>query len=139
MDDDFILVKPKIKKTAQIVRYNLSFDETITIIKNILCKYGAYSAFLYGSYARKQQHFNDIDILVIWKKKMPSNIQNIKAEIKTHLNYPIDLCNMSYAGKLIDYDDKCKYFIEDNVYYDAISVFSHKKYIILESKYIGKI
>ena len=46
---------------------------------------------------------------------------------------------MIYIGKLIDYDDKCKYFIKDNIYQDAICIFNHNKDIILESRYIGKI
>jgi predicted nucleotidyltransferase len=140
MEDEFILVKPKNNIIKEyIIKYEISFDDTIKIIKFILFKYGAYSAFLYGSYARKQQNFNDIDILVIWKRNIPHNICAIKEEIRSSINYPIDLCNMIFIGKLVDYDNKCKYFIEDNVYQDAISIFSHNKDIILESKYIGKI
>lgn len=139
MEDEFILAKPQNKKKHNLNKYNLSFDDTIKIIKMILLKYNAYSAFLYGSYARKQPNFNDIDILIIWKRNIPYNINDIKEEIRLNLNYPIDICNMIYIGKLINYDDKCKYFIEDNVYQDAISIFSHNKDIILESHYIGKI
>jgi predicted nucleotidyltransferase len=139
MEEDFIFVTQKIKTIIEY-RYDLSMNETINIIKNILSKYNVYSAFFYGSYARKQKKFNDIDILVIWNKKgIPCNIDAIKKEIKTKLNYPIDLVNMIYVGQLIDFDEKCKYFIEDNVYQDAINIFEHNKDIILESRYIGKI
>jgi predicted nucleotidyltransferase len=139
IEEEFILVKPKNKKKNDLKKFVLTFDETIEIIKMILIKYNVYSAFLYGSYARKQQNFNDIDILVIWKNNIPYNIRDIKEDIRSNLNYPIDICNMIYIGKLIEYDNKCKYFIEDNVYQDAVNIFVHKKHIILESKYIGKI
>ena len=136
--DDFILVKPKIRTYIEH-KYVFTMNETIEIIKNILTKYNVYAAFLYGSYARKQKKFNDIDILIIWKKSIHYDVIEIKKEIQNELNYPIDLIHMIYIGKLIEFDDKSKYFIEDNVYNDAINIFNHHKNIILESKYIGKI
>jgi predicted nucleotidyltransferase len=137
--EEFTLVKPKYNKKYELLKYELSFNDTIEIIKNILIENNIFSAFLFGSYARGQKSFNDIDILIICKKYISYNFIEIKKKINNKLNYPIDLCGMIYMGKLINYNNNYKSFIEDNVYVDAISIFEHNKYIILESDYIGKI
>ena len=138
--DDSEWIIPSKKILNKDFTYTKSFDETISIIKRILSEYDVFSAFLYGSYARKNNHFNDIDILIICKKNMAlSDFQEIKTRLFKQLNYPVDLVGMIYFGKPVEYDDKCKYFIEDNVFIDAIPIFHQSKEIILECQYVGKV
>jgi 2C-methyl-D-erythritol 2,4-cyclodiphosphate synthase len=143
-EDGFIYVKPKNKKKNDIIALQYESDDVIKIIKNILDKYNAKSAFLFGSYARNiknkyKNKYNDIDILVIWKKNlMPQNIHEIKEEIRNTLNYSIDLVNMMYSGKFTEFNELSKCFIENNVMMDAINIFNDDKYIIQQSIYIGK-
>ena len=146
MNDDFVYIKSNNNNKNNNEKNNIKYDKN-TIkdkIKKILINNGAKAAFLFGSYARNEKYPNDIDILVIWYKTIgiPENINEIYTNISNEINYRIDLINMIYNGKKIFFDSRCKYFILDNIYPEAITIFNNSnnnKYIIKMSNYIGKV
>ena len=99
--------------------------------------------FLYGSTARQQnKEQSDVDILVIWKKRIPQSAVALKEKLEKIFSRKVDLVCMIYMKKLMyDFDkidltqNEC--FLE-NVHRDAVSIIGDKEDICF-SRHIKKI
>jgi len=100
-------------------------------------QYKPIAVFLYGSMARGQKNPHDIDLLFIWKKRVPDDIFQIKQEVTRIFQMTVDVVNMIYQGHLIT-DVHNQNFL-DNVFQDAIPIYGETdKFIIHMSQLIGK-
>ncbi len=123
----------------------LSKDHVINELSSIFNQYitDIHGAFLYGSTARQQNtEKSDIDILVIWKKRVPFFAKSLKEKLEKIFLKKVDFVCMIYVKKcMYDFDkndftqNEC--FLE-NVHRDAISIIGDKKDICY-SRHVGKI
>jgi predicted nucleotidyltransferase len=120
------------KITIDYVRDNLKF----------LKQYNPRSVFVYGSVAKgTNRPSSDIDILIIWEKKIPKNIAKIKNDIEIFFKRKVDFVSLFYKGKItFDCDEnnisQPESFLS-NIITECIPIFGDKCDIIL-SEYIGK-
>lgn len=142
--EKWVMVKPKknmiekhatrqIKITSQFVKDSLQF----------LKRYGLRSVFLYGSVARGTNRLDsDIDILIIWEKKVSDNLEKIKNEIMKLFNRKVDLVSLLYKGKItFNCDDnnisQSESFLS-NIITECVPIFGNTCDIV-SSVYISKI
>lgn len=109
----------------------------------MLQKYSPKCVFLYGSTARGTNKLNsDIDILIIWKNRVPHNISEIKDEIRSYFHKSVDMVSLIYRGKIMFYDDdqgRTESFL-NNIITECILVLGNgDKTDIKLSEYIGKV
>jgi predicted nucleotidyltransferase len=95
------------------------------------------AVFLFGSTAKgTNSKDSDVDILVIWNKKVPENILDIKNNLIMKFNRKVDLVCMILGNVLYDHNSS-KNFI-DNVVSDSISIFGDINDVYI-SRLVGKI
>jgi predicted nucleotidyltransferase len=133
------------KLNKEIIKNN---DKLIELIKSL----DPISVILYGSYSRNKQTINsDIDLLIIFKKKIlnkyldiDNKIINLKKEIIKLFNKNLDIVVMIKTNKIqykiYDYEYNYNYDIDynnnfiSNIYSDLYIIYGNtNKDIILES------
>ena len=131
--------KPKKEKEVEIKdRIIYKRDELINIIKTVLEPYNPYGLFLYGSYAyNRASASSDVDLLVIWEKRIPDSCSNIKSALVEKLGKHVDFVNMIYAGKIVNEKNQSNSNFLENVYEDCIPIINDKCCILI-SHLIGK-
>ena len=148
---DWVVICSKRKNKKEANNKKEIYDNkkilTISEINNkilFLTNYNPTAILLYGSTAKKRNNENsDVDIMVIWKKYIPSNIKEIKNELEQKLNKKVDLVVMLYRGKLILEDineyttDNITLFL-NNVITEAVPIIGSVHDVKL-SEYIGKV
>lgn len=105
-EDGWTIVKKKQRgKKPFKQQIKLNRDD---VVKQLLCmvKYNPRGVFLFGSTAKgTNTEDSDLDILIIWNKRVPSYIIDIKTEISNMFNKKVDLISMIYNGALMLFDD----------------------------------
>jgi predicted nucleotidyltransferase len=105
-DEGWTLVKKKQRnKKALKQQIKLNGDD---VVKQLLymVKYNPRGVFLFGSTAKgTNTEDSDLDILIIWNKRVPNYIIDIKTEISNMFNKKVDLISMIYNGTLMLSDD----------------------------------
>jgi predicted nucleotidyltransferase len=142
-----VVVKKKRKVTTSVSDHivKLSRDFVINIISYVLQPYNIHGIFLYGSTAKgTNKTSSDVDILVIWKKKVPDNVNDIKLMLETKFGRPVDFVSMIFRNRLITepldtlHPTEPNSFFLDNVISEAVTITGNPKDIYL-SEYVGKI
>lgn len=131
-------VESKINKhTNNKFRMKSNKNNIINELK-LLNKYYPYMVVLFGSTARNTHNSeSDIDILIVWNKKVPNNLHDIKKDLELKFNKKVDLISMIFDGNLIDFDNDNN-FIE-NIICDGIMIIGSNLNDILLSKIYSKI
>lgn len=144
---EWVTVKKKDKKNnihIQPVIKKLQKDYVISVLQDVLVKYNPKGIFLHGSTARgTNRDTSDVDLVVVWKKNIPSNIEDIKNKLEYIFQRHIDFVNMIYKGKILVERDmnapnisKNDVFL-NNVIEDAIAIVGNNDDIMC-SLYVSK-
>jgi len=118
-NDGWTLVKSKKrvnKHSVPQIKLN-SYD----VVKKLgfMNKYAPRGVYLFGSTARgTNTEYSDLDIMIIWNRKISENINEIKLEISSIFNKRVDLISMIYVGSLMLSNDATNIL-------DATSLFLH--------------
>jgi predicted nucleotidyltransferase len=133
-------VKEKKKKDPESMEQKIyKKDDLCQMIKDVLTKYDPFGVFLYGSYAYgKATISSDVDLLIIWKKRIPANAIKIKEELIAVLQKHVDFVNMIYAGKMVEETNESNINFLNNVYEDCVPIVE-QRCSILTSTLIGKL
>jgi predicted nucleotidyltransferase len=147
IDDSEWTVIVKQKKPPKDKTSSIKYIPTKTeIIKKLsyFKRYNPFGLFICGSVARgTNNEYSDLDILVIWKGKIPSNIIELRNEIEYIVEMNVDLVSLIYKGKLMldtnieNITDKNMIYL-NNVIIEAIAVIG-SIYDIYLSEYILKV
>lgn len=105
-EDGWTVVKKRQRGKKQLKeQIKLNGEEVIKQLL-FLVKYKPRGVFLFGSTAKGTNTENsDLDILIIWNKRVPDYIIDIKTEISDMFNKKVDLISMIYNGTLMLTDD----------------------------------
>ena len=134
--------KESIQKTNSVKLSRQSVVDELSLIFSPYFR-DIQGIFLYGSTARQQNTAqSDVDILVIWKKRIPYNVMALKKNLEDLFLRKVDFVCMIYMKKFIyDFDkinltqNEC--FLE-NVHRDAVPIIGDKEDICF-SRHAGKI
>jgi predicted nucleotidyltransferase len=130
--------KPKTKPKQKYSQVDLHMLQHY--VPQLIEKYGTgpFAVFLYGSMARGQQHSqSDIDLMIIWRRQVPSNTVELKKLLSQFFQRKVDLVNMVYRGTVVT--DVANQNFLDNVYQDAIPLYGETDVTNLRlSQLIGK-
>jgi len=152
--DTWVTVTRKKKQNPHKTKCRLEKKFVISQINIIMSEYNTVGIFLYGSTARGDNTENsDIDLLIIWHKKVPVEIEKIKENLEYIFERKVDLVSMVTTIKPcvndIDFDiyqipsknqTTCngnELFLS-NVITDAVVIIGNIEDIKF-SKYIGKV
>ena len=109
--------------------------EKVIIENNILQKYNLVKIGVYGSFARGEINFNDIDLYIDQKYSL-SYAKNLKDELEKLLNIKVDIMLKEYADPaILYYAEKDMKYITENSYYKK----SDLVYLLRILQYIGKL
>lgn len=132
MDEWKTVERPK-RVNKGIPERKVSQEEVINELSKLEV-YNPVGVFLFGSVARDAHRVSsDVDVLVIWKKQVPSNIHQIKRDLMNVLGKRNDLVCMIMGSK----EAKSDYFIE-NIMLEAITVIGDLN-DVLNSELVGKV
>lgn len=130
MSDDngwTIVIKKNKNIKSRKQKYELTKEIIVEKLK-YLSKYDLKTVLLFGSYAKGlQKESSDIDVLIIWNKKVPDYTDKIKRELLELFERKVDLISMEYKNKPIFVDDVNVYdnmlYFLDNVLSEAIPIY----------------
>jgi len=105
----------------------LTKDRISKDLCNSLSKYNPRTVILHGSVARSTNtELSDVDVLIIWNRKIPNNVIEIRYELERLFGTKVDMACMIYKNKIMDHKetDDNRAFL-DNVRNDGSVIIGH--------------
>lgn len=132
-------------KLAPTTTLRIGRDTAIEMIKQAVSDFSTVplSGILFGSVARNEHKpTSDIDVVFVWKRKLPENTESLRDKIKSLSGKQVDLINMVSAGKLIrknQISERDETFLY-TIFGDAEEIIGNEgKDIVFRSFMVGKL
>lgn len=138
--DEWTIVKNKNKRNKgtkpKTVKTKLSREAVINKLRT-LTEYDPIGIFLFGSVARNTHtHASDVDVLMIWKKNIPNDIEEIKDDLMKTFGTNVDLICMIMESKMQNFVSSQNFI--DNVRCEGIAIMGDLNDVCI-SRLVGKI